>query len=140
MTDTPEISADIDDQKDVEDDAAEVDATPAPAPAPPTRMTRSPSPAGQSVSGDASDEVHLCKCTVKNAYSKKSLSIHHVQRRLTELGYADADSDKDGWYGDGTLAAVEAYQKANGLAGDGVVDAATLEHLFADDPNVTVAC
>lgn len=84
------------------------------------------------------DEVSLSRCVIKNKHAKKSLSVHHVQRRLYELGYVDAYTDKDGWYGDLTVKAVREYQAANGLAGDGAVDKATLDHLFSDDPNVTV--
>lgn len=137
MSDTPEATTEVDD-----DNAA---VAPEPEPTAQStkaavRSTRAPSPAGQAVSGDNTDDVHLCHCIVKNVYSRKSLSVHHVQRRLIELGFAVAAGDKDGWYGDSTISAVKAYQAANGLAGDGTVDAATLDHLFADDPNVVVAC
>lgn len=99
---------------------------------------RRPSPRGQAVSGSDTDTVLLASIVFKNPAARKSLSVHHMQRRLAELGYADAHTDKDGWYGDLTRKAVSEYQRDNGLGGDGVVDAATLEHLFADDSNVAL--
>lgn len=136
---------DIEEYVEAEPEAAVIESEPeAPAastaPVQTKPLRRTPSPGGQAVSGAGVDEVHACQCIVKNVHSKKSLSIHHVQRRLGELGFIEAIGDKDGWYGDGTISAVRLYQEANGLEGDGIVNAATLEHLFADDPNVAVAC
>jgi peptidoglycan hydrolase-like protein with peptidoglycan-binding domain len=99
---------------------------------------RQPSPAGQAVSGHDVDPVRLSSIVYKNRFQRKTLSVHHLQRRLSELGYHDAYSDTDGWYGDLTKAAVAAYQADNGLAGEGVADIATLESLFSDDPNVAI--
>ena len=99
---------------------------------------RAPSPLGAVVSGNERDNVSLAACVVKNMFARKSLSVHHLQRRLAELGYHDAASDKDGWYGDLTVLAVTAFQTAEGLEATGLVDMATLEALFHDDANVTV--
>lgn len=106
------------------------------APAPKPRPSRKPPKVA--VSGAAKDDVHLSKCVFKNVYARKSLTIHHVQRRLNELGYREAGSDKDGWYGDLTKRAVAAFQKDNKLGDSGVIDAATLEAIFADDPYTNV--
>jgi len=103
-----------------------------------TNSKRLPSPAGQAVSGLPVDDVLLSSCVFKNPAAKKSLSVHHLQRRLAELGYPDAYTDKDGWYGDLTKLAVAAYQEDNGLSGDGLVDGDTLESIFVDDQNVRV--
>jgi hypothetical protein len=84
------------------------------------------------------DEVHLDKCVYKNMYARKSLTVHHLQRRLTELGYGEASSDKDGWYGDLTMEAVKAFQGDNRLEATGVMDADTLRRIFKGDPNVKV--
>ena len=102
------------------------------------KKKRDPSPLGAAVSGNDTDDVSLAACVFKNAMAKKSLSVHHVQRRLTELGYPDAYTDKDGWYGDLTILAVSAFQGAEGLEATGLLDMATLEALFHDDANVTV--
>lgn len=99
---------------------------------------RAPSPLGQAVSGNDVDTISLASCVFKNKFAQKSLTIHHVQRRLIELGYPDAYNDRDGWYGDLTKLAVAAYQKDNGLDGDGVIDLVTLQSLFADDKNVAI--
>lgn len=88
-------------------------------------------------SGDA-DEVRLDACVYKNTYARKSLTIHHLQRRLDELGYGDANNDRDGWYGDLTVLSVSQFQKDNNLEATGMMDADTLSKIFAGDPNVRV--
>ena len=98
-----------------------------------------PAPAGPAVVGNGvTDEVSLSACVYRNSYARKSLTVHHLQRRLGELGYAIALRDRDGWYGDVTRAAVQDFQDKNGIEGDGIVDAATFSAIFAGDPNVTV--
>jgi hypothetical protein len=92
------------------------------------------------VSGNDFDEVRLDMCVYKNPAARKSLSVHHLQRRLFELGYREAGTDKDGWYGDSTKLAVEAFQAANNLAVTGAVDAGMLETIFADEPFINVVC
>lgn len=90
------------------------------------------------VSGNETDDVRLSSCVYKNMYARKSLTVHHVQRRLSELGYPDGGTDKDGWYGDMTKLAVAEFQKDKGIAGEGLMDADTLRALFEGDSNVTV--
>lgn len=98
-----------------------------------------PAPAGPAVvSNKTVDDVLLASIVYKNLYSRKSLSVHHLQRRLTELGYTEAGKDKDGYYGDQTKSAVARFQAANKLEGEGLVDARTLLLLFTGDPNVNV--
>lgn len=111
--------------------------TPAPAPA--------PEPAKPAVSAAVTkagvDAVHLSACVYKNMRARKSLTVHHLQRRLYELGYKEAYADKDGWYGDLTKSAVASFQKDKGIAGNvdpGIADLATLQAIFAGDPNVYV--
>jgi hypothetical protein len=99
---------------------------------------RAASPLGAVVSGEKTDNVSLASCVIKNKFARKSLSVHHVQRRLEELGYKDAAADRDGWYGDLTMKAVKDYQAAEGLEASGVVNMETLNSLFHDDPNVVV--
>lgn len=134
--------------------APEAASTPAPAPAPesttapepvavavPKQQRRGTKPESQArhvVSANATDDVYLNRCVYKNKYARKSLTVHHVQRRLAEFGYRDAGSDKDGWYGDLTMAAISAFQKDRSLAGDGCMNSETFVALFAGDPNVTV--
>jgi peptidoglycan hydrolase-like protein with peptidoglycan-binding domain len=84
------------------------------------------------------DEVLLAKCVYKNAYARKSLTVHHLQRRLGELGYGDAMADRDGWYGDLTKESVKQFQGDNKLEDTGIMDAKTFERIFAGDPNVKV--
>jgi hypothetical protein len=96
-------------------------------------------PAGPAVVGlGVFDEVFLDKCIYKNVYNRKSLTIHHLQRRLYELGYIVALKDKDGYYGDLTRSAVAQFQADRNLAGDGLMTAESFELIFANDPNVKV--
>ena len=90
------------------------------------------------VSGADKDEVLLSACVYRNVYARKSLSVHHLQRRLAVLGYHNADADKDGWYGDLTRDAVAAFQADKKLEGAGHMNAATLEAIFAGDPYCVV--
>ena len=84
------------------------------------------------------DDVYLAKCVYKNIYERKSLTIHHLQRRLEELGYKDVVGDKDGWLGELTMMSVEKFQKDKGLAATGKVDAETFKKIFEEDTNVNV--
>jgi len=64
--------------------------------------------------------------------------VHHVQRRLVELGYKEAYADKDGWLGDLTKLAITNFQKDKGLNASGSMDADTITKLFEGDDNVIV--
>jgi peptidoglycan hydrolase-like protein with peptidoglycan-binding domain len=94
--------------------------------------------ATQAVSGNDVDEVLLANCIYKNVFARKSLSVHHLQRRLVELGFKDADADKDGWLGDETVSAIKNFQASKGLDVTGSVDATTLTKIFEGDHNVVV--
>jgi peptidoglycan hydrolase-like protein with peptidoglycan-binding domain len=97
-----------------------------------------PEPAGPAVVGnDRTDQVRLDSCIYKNIHARKSLTIHHLQRRLAELGYTEASHDKDGWYGDYTKNAIISFQSNNGFTPNGIVDAATFLAIFDGDVNVT---
>jgi hypothetical protein len=84
------------------------------------------------------DEVLLSSCVYKNIKHRKSLSVHHVQRRLKEWGYRKAYSDIDGFYGDFTKQAVSMFQKDQGLTVTGLMNAETMKRLFEGDTNVRV--
>lgn len=90
------------------------------------------------VGAGETDNVYLSKCVYKNMYARKSLTVHHLQRRLVEIGYKEADSDKDGWYGDLTKHAVAELQADRGIEGDGTMNAETFAAIFDGDHNVTV--
>jgi peptidoglycan hydrolase-like protein with peptidoglycan-binding domain len=125
----PAAAAPVETVAEVKVEAEQPKPSPKPAPVPAAKHV---------VSGADKDEVHLKQCVYKNPYARKSLTIHHLQRRLAELGYDEAAADRDGWYGDLTKAAVAAYQKDNKLDGNGVMNAKTFETIFAGDPNVRV--
>ena len=96
-----------------------------------------PEPAGPAVVGLGEvDDVYLSSCVFKNLHSKKSLTVHHMQRRLTDLGYVEAARDRDGYYGDLTKYAIAKFQEANDISGDGSIDSETFQLIFKGDPNV----
>jgi hypothetical protein len=85
------------------------------------------------------DEVYLQKCVYENKFERKSLTIHHLQRRLEELGYKDVIGDRDGWLGELTMMSVNAFQKDKGLdVTDKSIDEKTFTMIFAGDHNVNV--
>lgn len=63
----------------------------------------------------------------KNASSEQ---VYWLQRKLTDLGYYQGKCS--GTYLDGTVKAVKAFEKANGLYQDGVADVKMQELLYAD--------
>lgn len=87
---------------------------------------------------DSADRIVLASCIYKNTYNQKSLTVHHVQRRLNELGYHEAYADNDGYYGDLTKNAVADFQKAKGIEGEGLMDEETFAALFAGDRKVII--
>ena len=92
----------------------------------------------QAVSGEDVDDVMLANCIYKNVYARKSLTVHHLQRRLIELGYKDADADKDGWLGDETVASIKKFQADKGMDVTGSVDADTFNKIFEGDQHVNI--
>jgi hypothetical protein len=90
------------------------------------------------VGGGTIDSVHLSKCVFKSTTHKRSLTVHHLQRRLMEWGYMDAYLDKDGYFGDLTLKSVNEFRNAHGIVSDVAMDAETLTRIFEGDTNVSV--
>ena len=96
-------------------------------------------PAGPFVIGNAEvDAVKVSAIKFKNLAARRSISVYHTQRRLKELGYASAGSDREGFYAEGTLAAMKKFQEDSKIDGEGMPDLKTLEKLFDGDPNVKV--
>lgn len=113
--------------------------TPEPVPEPTPESVAAQQPkASQAVSGEDVDDVLLANCVYKNVYARKSLTVHHLQRRLIELGYKDADADKDGWLGDETVASIKDFQADKGMDVTGSVDADTFTKIFEGDVHVRV--
>ena len=142
--DTPEVAEALSIEETSTIDASagapsvELEPEPKPKPEPKPDVNVNAKRYGVVVSGADTDEVFASKCVYMNKAARKSLSVHHLQRRLIELGYRDAGSDKDGWYGEGTRTGVSAFQAANNITGDGLIDGPTLIAVFAGDPHVTV--
>ena len=114
---------------------------PTPEPTPEPEVVEQPKAShqvSQAVSGDDVDDVLLANCVYKNVYARKSLTVHHLQRRLIELGYKDADADKDGWLGDETVASIKKFQADKGMDVTGSVDADTFKKIFEGDVHVRV--
>jgi len=121
-------------------EAIEPEPAPEPAPAPKAKakVRVEDTEAAHVVGLGDKDEVILAQCVYKNMYARKSLTVHHLQRRLAELGYGDASADLDGWYGDLTKESVRQYQGDNNLEATSVMNADTLKRIFNGDPNVMV--
>ena len=97
-------------------------------------------PAGPFVISDAEvDTVKVSAIKFKNIHARRSISVYHTQRRLKELGYAEAGADREGFYAEGTRVAMKKFQADNKLAGEGMPDLETLQKLFDGDVNVRVA-
>lgn len=126
----------------VEVEAIEPEPTPEPEPVPApkakAKVREEDTEATHVVGLGDKDEVILAQCVYKNIYARKSLTVHHLQRRLAELGYGDASADLDGWYGDLTKESVRQYQGDNSLEATGVMNADTFKRIFNGDPNVRV--
>lgn len=90
------------------------------------------------VGGGEQDDVSLSRAIYKNMKQRRSLTVHHIQRRLKEWGFRDAYSERDGFYGDNTKKSVSEFQEFLGLEVTGLMDAETMTRLFEGDTNVTV--
>jgi hypothetical protein len=113
--------------------------TPEPTPEPVVvEQSKASHQVSHAVSGEDVDDVILANCVYKNVYARKSLTVHHLQRRLIELGYKDADADKDGWLGDETVASIKDFQADKGMDVTGSVDADTFTKIFEGDVHVRV--
>ena len=73
----------------------------------------------------------VVKAPIADKETANKEDVKHVQERLAYYGYYTMAID--GLYGNGTIAAVKAFQKANGLPVDGVVGKKTLAKLDATD-------
>jgi hypothetical protein len=103
----------------------------------PTAMVALSEPAGPAVVSDGLvDPVYLSKAIYRNNLARKSLTVHHLQRRLNELGYSVAYGDKDGWYGDGTQMAIDSFRADKKIEATGQIDKDTFLAIFKNDPNV----
>jgi hypothetical protein len=115
---------------------APVEPEPTPEPTPVEEPQPQPAAVSAAITG-SSDDVYLSKCVYENKFERKSLTIHHLQRRLEELGYKDVVGDRDGWLGELTMMSVNQFQQDKGLdVTDKTVDEVTFISIFAGDSNV----
>ena len=73
------------------------------------------------------EEEPVKKATLKKG--SKGDTVKALQKQLMALGYDVGKKGADGDFGTDTLAAVKAFQKANGLKDDGIVGEATWKAL-----------
>jgi hypothetical protein len=66
--------------------------------------------------------------------SGKSLTTHHIQRRLIERGFPSVYEDRDGFWREGTQSALNAFADVQGLSE--ASHRQILESLFENDDNV----
>ena len=101
-------------------------------------MSPKPVPSERAIIGNGDrDEVIHSRLVHEDKPRHKSLSIWHLQRRLTELGYAEAGADRSGFYLDLTREAVSAYQRDREEP-EGTLTRDQLEAIFNGDDNVTL--
>lgn len=103
-----------------------------------TKIYIDPNKVSAVVSGNDYDDVIFDRCVYKNRRHKKSLTVHHLQRRLVELGFITAGGDSDGYYGDDTQIAIDEFRATNKIKTEGPIDVATFEAIFKGDFNVKV--
>lgn len=86
------------------------------------------------------DEILYSKARVPGpTESRKSVTVLHIQRRLEELGYSEAEVAPGGRYETLTELAVKRYQGDNGADATGTLTREQFVTLFDGDPNVTVS-
>lgn len=121
---------------------AEADNSMSPEPTPekkPARKKATPAKPYAVVGRGETDPVLYSRAVkADNAKTRKSLTIHHLQRRLKELGHPEAYADIDGLWGALTTRSVEAWQKEAGHPVTGDLSPEQFAEIFADDINVTV--
>lgn len=98
------------------------------------RRSEEPAPAAVQPDHDAVDVV--LAALAYPSKSKNSASVRRVQYKLYHAGFTAVSSDVDGHYGAGTFSAVKDFQASKGLNQTGVIDATTLQTLFAGDTAV----
>lgn len=98
------------------------------------RRSEEPAPAAVQPDHDAVDIV--LAALAYPSRNKNSASVRRVQYKLYHAGFTAVSSDVDGHYGAGTFSAVKDFQASKGLNQTGVIDATTLQTLFAGDTAV----
>jgi peptidoglycan hydrolase-like protein with peptidoglycan-binding domain len=92
------------------------------------------------VGGGETDPVLYSKARVPGrTENRKSLTVLHVQRRLTDEGFPDAQSAPGGRYEALTTRAVALWQESRDEPATGVLTREQFADLFEGDPNVTVS-
>ena len=95
-----------------------------PTPTPTKKPTATPTPTPKPTTNDYDIPTRTLR---KGATGS---DVKSVQKRLKELGYYTGSVD--GTYGSGTVNAVKAFQKNNGLTADGIAGNATYKKLYSD--------
>jgi peptidoglycan hydrolase-like protein with peptidoglycan-binding domain len=91
------------------------------------------------VGGGETDPVLYSKARVPGrTENRKSLTVLHIQRRLTDEGFSDAQSAPGGRYEALTTRAVSLWQESRKEPATGVLTREQFADLFEGDPNVTV--
>lgn len=105
--------------------------------APEPKVVAEPEPAAKKVKNVAAVKTNLKNDVVVymsavdfSSHARNSASVAAVQTRLIEMGHLEAGSDKRGDIGDGTCAALCAFQKEKGIEAVTCNDQAVIEALF----------
>ena len=92
---------------------------------------------GNVVSGGDTDPIKYSSARPSKA--RKVLTVLHIQRRLAEEGFADAQSAPGGYYEALTTRAVSLWQESRKEPVTGVLTREQFSDLFEGDPNVDVS-
>lgn len=114
------------------EEVSPVPPVPAPAPVPTPATVQQPKKKSKPEPAESNvPEVEVVVDALKfQAYSRKSISVAAVQDRLAELGHGSVRRDPYGWLSNGTVEAIEGFQKDSGLEVTGEADRKTVEALM----------
>jgi len=109
----------------------------APKPSKPVKPPKPVEPYAVVGAGATDNVLYSCALPEARAKTRKSLTIHHLQRRLKELGYQEAYADLDGRWGMLTTASVNGWLTDNGFEPAGDLTPEQFAAVFEGDINVT---
>lgn len=132
------INGEVPTDEEIESILIEINATPEPTPTPtptpiptPTPVpTPTPKPTPKPTATPTPKPTPEPTPFVELSKGSKGDEVEKLQKRLNELGYSVGKADGD--FGNKTKAAIEAFQKDNGLDVTGIADLETQELLFSD--------
>lgn len=123
-------------------EAADVDSPTPKGPKQTSAKSAGAKPAKATIAHDAvvgaGDTDPIRYSSAKPSQNHKVLTVLHIQRRLVQEGFHEAEASGGGDYDIHTQRSVSQYQESIGAEPTGVLTRDQFAELFAEDPNVTV--